>query len=212
MSPKSRPRTAFDLETIANILVDAYLTSVEETAEKYKITSRTIRNYRTRLQSDPELSQLFRVKLDALKPPPHALVMYFGPDGEVRLSERAPTVAEVLEMTRAAHAENTQTLVALNRRVRKALKAADELRSLETLAEAPRQAAAKIIEQAEAISPDLLASLANLVESNVRAAEIIASIDVAIENARTWQEMVRRLHTPAPLEGDEPTPAALRAN
>ncbi|WP_272977124.1 hypothetical protein [Deinococcus geothermalis] len=49
-------------ERAAAILVDAAYLGDEEAAKKWKITVRTIYNYRERLKTDPKLSDLFRQK------------------------------------------------------------------------------------------------------------------------------------------------------
>lgn len=49
-------------ERAATILVDAAYLGDEEAAKKWKITVRTIFNYRERLKTDPKLSELFRSK------------------------------------------------------------------------------------------------------------------------------------------------------
>lgn len=56
----------FDRERAAHILADAVAIGDKPAAERNGITERTLRNYRKRLQSDPELSKLFRAKKDAL--------------------------------------------------------------------------------------------------------------------------------------------------
>ncbi len=55
--------TSEKLERIAEILCDAFLSRDDrKTAERHGITDRTLRNWRARLDTDPELSQLFREK------------------------------------------------------------------------------------------------------------------------------------------------------
>lgn len=50
-------------ERIAEILVEAYITRDDrKTAERYQVTDRTLRNWRSQLDKDPELSALFREK------------------------------------------------------------------------------------------------------------------------------------------------------
>lgn len=49
-------------ERAAAILVDAAYLGDEEAAKKWKITVRTIFNYRERLKTDVKLSELFRIK------------------------------------------------------------------------------------------------------------------------------------------------------
>jgi hypothetical protein len=56
-----------DLNRAAQILCDAAYLGDAKAAEKWKITTRTIESYRSRLRTDPELSALFgtlRVKLE----------------------------------------------------------------------------------------------------------------------------------------------------
>lgn len=51
------------LERTAEILVDAYITRDDrKTAERYGITDRTLRNWRKSLETDAELSAIFREK------------------------------------------------------------------------------------------------------------------------------------------------------
>jgi transposase-like protein len=51
------------LERIAEILIDAYISRDDrKTAERYGITDRTLRNWRKQLETDAELSALFREK------------------------------------------------------------------------------------------------------------------------------------------------------
>jgi hypothetical protein len=47
-------------ERAARILTDAAYYGDEKSAEKWEITSKTIRNYRERLKTDPQLSALFQ--------------------------------------------------------------------------------------------------------------------------------------------------------
>lgn len=56
-----------DLNRAAQILCDAAYLGDAKAAEKWKITTRTIESYRSRLRTDPQLSALFgtlRVKLE----------------------------------------------------------------------------------------------------------------------------------------------------
>lgn len=55
-------KQAFDKEKIVLILVEAFLEGDGKIAEKYGITTRTIRNYRKKLETDNELSQIFLKK------------------------------------------------------------------------------------------------------------------------------------------------------
>jgi hypothetical protein len=61
MSSKEAPSER--LERIAEILVDAFITKDDrKTAERYQITDRTLRNWRAALDTNEELSALFREK------------------------------------------------------------------------------------------------------------------------------------------------------
>ncbi len=53
---------AFNAERASKILVEADFANDDEVAERWGITSRTIRNYRSRLETDKELSMLFQLK------------------------------------------------------------------------------------------------------------------------------------------------------
>lgn len=56
---------AVDRDRIARILVEAATSgNVGKTAEKWGITDRTLRNYRERLLKDPQLSEMFRVRVE----------------------------------------------------------------------------------------------------------------------------------------------------
>jgi hypothetical protein len=54
-----------DNHLAARALVDALLTNDRTAAAKHGITDRTLRRYREALETDPELSALFRVMRDA---------------------------------------------------------------------------------------------------------------------------------------------------
>lgn len=56
---------AFDRERAAAILVDALYLGDQTAAEKWKVTSRTLRNYRERLATDPVFSAIFHEKRQA---------------------------------------------------------------------------------------------------------------------------------------------------
>lgn len=59
----SNKLTSEKRERIAEILCDAFISRDDrKTAERHGITDRTLRNWRARLDSDPELSELFRSK------------------------------------------------------------------------------------------------------------------------------------------------------
>lgn len=53
---------SFNYERAAAILVDAAYLGDEETGKKWKVTTKTIKNYRARLKNDPILSQFFHRK------------------------------------------------------------------------------------------------------------------------------------------------------
>lgn len=53
----------FDRQRAAEVLVDAHVLGTRAAAEKWSVTSRTIRNYQARLLNDVELAQLFAAKL-----------------------------------------------------------------------------------------------------------------------------------------------------
>jgi hypothetical protein len=55
--------SAFDAERAAHVLVDATYHGDAKAAEKWKITKRTVENYRARLPKDPHFSSLFASKL-----------------------------------------------------------------------------------------------------------------------------------------------------
>lgn len=52
----------FNIERAAMLLVEAMYTSDKEVARKHKVSERTLRRYRERLDSDPELAALVRLK------------------------------------------------------------------------------------------------------------------------------------------------------
>jgi hypothetical protein len=52
----------FNADRAATILVDAAYLGDPRAAEKWKVTTRTIENYRARLKSDPHFSALFATK------------------------------------------------------------------------------------------------------------------------------------------------------
>lgn len=56
-----------DYELAATVLAEATLEDDRTVCERHGITPRTLRNYRYRLQSDPELSLLFRERLRTLE-------------------------------------------------------------------------------------------------------------------------------------------------
>lgn len=56
-----------DLTRAATVLAEATLEDDRTVCERHGITPRTLRNYRYRLQSDPELSLLFRERLRTLE-------------------------------------------------------------------------------------------------------------------------------------------------
>ncbi|HEX2865258.1 MAG TPA: hypothetical protein VHN99_11870 [Deinococcales bacterium] len=56
---------ALDRDRAAAILVDAAYLGDPKAAERWKITTRTIENYRARLKKDPELSAIFAQKRQA---------------------------------------------------------------------------------------------------------------------------------------------------
>ena len=53
----------FDRQRAADVLVDAHVLGTAAAAEKWSITTRTIRNHQARLLADTELAQLFAAKL-----------------------------------------------------------------------------------------------------------------------------------------------------
>lgn len=57
----------FNYERAAAILAEAVTVGDLETCRKYGISPRTLRNYRTRLNRDPQLAAFFREKLRALE-------------------------------------------------------------------------------------------------------------------------------------------------
>lgn len=52
-------RGGFDRDRAARVLVDAVLLGDKKAAERWQITERTIGNYRSRLKTDGELSELY---------------------------------------------------------------------------------------------------------------------------------------------------------
>ncbi len=52
----------YDPERVAEILVDAFTLGDGTAARKWRITTRTVRNYRVRLKTDTELSAIFHQK------------------------------------------------------------------------------------------------------------------------------------------------------
>lgn len=56
-----------DFEKAAKVLVEASYTSDNKAANKYGVTPRTIRNYRTRLDEDENFAEVFlKLKKEAL--------------------------------------------------------------------------------------------------------------------------------------------------
>lgn len=55
----------FDRTKALRVLLDANLIGDRQAAANHRITERTLRNYRARLEGDPELSRAFRVKAEA---------------------------------------------------------------------------------------------------------------------------------------------------
>src|SRR5258706_16370303 len=52
--------TKVDYERIARIVVDAFEVGTEKAAERWKISERTVRNYKARLETDAQLAAAFR--------------------------------------------------------------------------------------------------------------------------------------------------------
>jgi hypothetical protein len=82
-----------DLHRAAQILCDAAYLGDAKTAEKWKITTRTIESYRSRLRTDPQLAGLFgtlRVKLEEDWRSGLAQAIKTGVQKMTRLIELAP--------------------------------------------------------------------------------------------------------------------------
>ena len=81
-----RGRNAFDYDFAATVLIDAYLTSVDEACGTHEVSRQTIHNYHKKLQSDPKLLEIFTNKKAKIE-------VIFDPPAE-------PSVAELLASVR----------------------------------------------------------------------------------------------------------------
>ncbi|NBC17177.1 MAG: hypothetical protein GVY18_07660 [Bacteroidetes bacterium] len=90
--------TRFDPEKAAAILADAIVMGDEQAAKRNGCTTRTIRNYRAKLGSDPQLSESFRLKKQELQAAHDAERMEWAAARSVVLRDGLSKLRELIAM------------------------------------------------------------------------------------------------------------------